>query len=172
MKKILFCIAFFTFSISSIAQDGKFGLSFGYNSLGVDSTIGSVDTSVSFPGLYIGLWGEYRLSEKFSARPEGQMTFKFNNGFNFKEYIALVAFKYDLTDDFNLQLGPQLDYDLATNISGDALGFGVMLGAGYNLNEKMDFSIRYGIPITDRISKGGESKYKIFQIGIGFSVFD
>ena len=79
--------------------------------------------------------------------------------------------KYHVSQKFNLQAGPQLDYLLSDSEGLNAIGFGLGFGAGYDFSEKIFVSTRYALGLSNRFADapfGISLKLDTFKIGLGY----
>jgi hypothetical protein len=162
MKKIylssLFIVATFSAVFSQSVSGGlragmniaNQNISIGSLPQGVNATIPKLDPKIGF---LVGGYLKIMISEKFGIQPEvvfSQMGYNQNNTesisngnltFNLNEkniasfgYLSLpVMFRYNITENFNLQAGPQLGILLSasgtTEISGAPAGSGIINGS-------------------------------------------
>ena len=184
MKKLFFSTLFLCLSILiSNAQDVKFGGKAGLNiaTLTGDDTEG-VDNRISF---HIGGVVEIPVSEVFSVQPEllysdqgaevDDIKIKFG-------YLNLpVLAKFYVTEGFDVVAGPQLGFLVSAEGEQDGISvdiddffksidFGIGIGAGYELENGINFGARYNIGITDLndTDEPGELMNSVFQISVGY----
>lgn len=102
-------------------------------------------------GFYVGLLGNFMLTEKLYAQPEVLYT---NVGGDGGIVIPLVA-KYYIAEQFNLQAGPQFEFLLdvsdVEDITIKKSGVSLALGAGFDIDEKFAIQATYSIGLTDYI---------------------
>lgn len=166
-----------------IAQETKFGVKGGANlSSFIENQEGPFDYNYKF-GLQIGGFAKIELIDRFYIQPELMYSLqgtKFNLGLlslilpqtgpgddpifednlekvivNESTIILPVMLKYYFTDQFNVELGPQIDYlfnvknKIGNNSSADnsesksEFNFGINLGLGYDFTKNWGFGIRY-----------------------------
>ena len=79
--------------------------------------------------------------------------------------------KYYVSEKFNLQAGPQLDFVVSESEGLNTFGLGLAIGAGYDISEKFFISTRYAFGLTNRIEdapSGISAKFDTFQAGLGY----
>ena len=158
MKKIILtAAAVFAFSFAN-AQDVKFGAKAGLN---ISSITGDDTEELSSKiGFQVGGFAEIKISDKFAIQPEllySAQGAKFDGGNLNLNYINIpVMAKYYVADAFSLEAGPQLGFLMSAKADGkdvkdgfNSTDFGLNLGAGYDLNEKMSLGLRYNIGLSD-----------------------
>jgi Outer membrane protein beta-barrel domain len=184
MKKIYLCFLFMAAIFSTaFSQSISGGLRAGLNIANQSISIGSLPQGVnattpkldSKVGFQIGGYLKIMTSEKFGIQPEvvfsqmgynqnttesisnGNLTFKLNEkNIASLGYLSLpVMLRYNITENFNLQAGPQLGILLSasgtTEISGAPVGSGITNGSktedikkGYN---DIDFGGAFGLGV-------------------------
>ena len=179
MKKIILtAAAVFAFGFAN-AQDTKYGVKGGLNS----STLSGADGAKSIIGLNLGGFVEFKVSDKFSVQPEllySMQGAKSDFGTLNMNYINIpVMAKYAVADKFNLQAGPQIGFLMSAKFdsvdvkdSMKSMDFGVNLGAGYDITEKMSLDLRYnlGLAQTQKELAAGETAVKnsVIQLSFGY----
>ncbi|TVZ54843.1 outer membrane protein with beta-barrel domain [Lutibacter sp. Hel_I_33_5] len=171
MKKKVFCaLCAIVFSSTIYSQNANFGISAGYNTL-TAKIVGATTVKDNFPGIYIGAFAEFTISNKFYVRPEAQINIEFNGNSSFKEYVIPVMFGVRLTEQFSFQLGPYGSIDFGSAVTEDAVDWGVSAGLSYDVNETWFANLRYGHG-TRNLNDGTLGVRDIsqnhFQIGLGY----
>jgi opacity protein-like surface antigen len=181
MKKLCF-LAFIT--IAGLTQihaqaDVNYGVTAGYFS-GIASgsiKIAGFSTSLGLDesGFYIGGLADIEVTDSFNVQPE--LLYVNIGG---ESMIAVpVMIKYYVAESFNIQAGPQLDFFMNTPKSIKSLGFGLGIGAGYDINEKFTVQAKYTFGLNDRIDGGilddlissvASIKLNTFQIGVVYKL--
>ncbi|MBS4041841.1 MAG: PorT family protein [Flavobacteriales bacterium] len=167
MKKIIFC--FCLIGVFAQAQNKSFGAKAGFNIASVKASAdGASDASDARFGLHFGLFGEFKVSEKFAIQPEVLFNMQGGNateqgqdtGFRLN-YIAIpVMFKFYTSNKFSLELGPQFGFLADSSVFVDELSvdgsevfnsFDLNLGFGlnYEVSSKVFLSGRYTFGITN-----------------------
>lgn len=186
MKKLLLTVLAISMCYTINAQEDKqqiekikFGVKAGVNLAnvsgnGLDFFIDSDEKSENRFGLAIGGLVEYKLSQKISLQGElvySQQGFKKNYpDEDFMESYALdylnipVLAKYYITDELNLEFGPQLGFLLAAKYIDEEDGekyeedakeffkstdFGLNFGAGYQLENGLGINARYNLGLAN-----------------------
>ena len=178
MKKIILSIAaVFAFGFAN-AQDVKYGAKAGLNISNI-----STDGASSLLAFHLGGFAELKLNDKFAVQPEllysaqgakvGGVDFNLN-------YINIpVMAKYYVADAISIEVGPQIGFLMSAKADGvdvkeffSSTDFGLNLGGGYNLNEKMSLGLRYNMGLSDvekDLPSGAKgSKNSCVQISFGY----
>jgi hypothetical protein len=213
MKKSNVLITLLTlFSVISFSQEVKFGLRGGLNIANQSNTSlsGLAQTnSSSIIGFNFGGYVEIELSNKISIQPE--LLFSLQGGkLSSVEYLRLdpmdpgeyvnvetvdklsyinipVMFKYNVTDKFTLELGPQLGILISSNRNTSFYGptysanssrnstdiystidYGINLGAEYNISDNIAVGIRYNIGVNNIGKYSTEIKNNVFSISTNY----
>ncbi len=167
MKKILFIGIVLFYSLNTIAQETKFGVTAGFASISVKAKADEgISASASESGFYAGFFADIVASEKLHIQPSALYASASDANF----LLIPVMAKYYVADKFNLQGGLQANLALeeeTEEISNFGLGLG--FGAGYDINEKFFIEARYGFELTNRYS--GEEDVSVtlnpLTIGVG-----
>ena len=186
MKKLLVTVFVLSVCYTINAQNDKqqneklrFGVKAGLNFAnttgnGLDFFFSSDESPENRLGLTLGGLVEYRVSEKFSVQSE--LTYSqqgFREDYSDEDYvetyvlnylnIPLLA-KYYISDEFNLEVGPQIGFLLAAKYKENDEGekyeedakeffkssdFGLLFGLGYQLENGIGFNARYNLGLTD-----------------------
>lgn len=151
-------------------------------------------------GFHLGVATEFFLSKDFSIQPElqystqgarvansiqeliGDPKAKIKMKLNYFN-IPILA-KYYLTDEFNIQVGPQLgirakseleiktkDLTLKKNMKKEVhtLDVGLSFGLGYDLPFDMFFEARYNLGLTNFNKRGNDThKHRVLQFSVGY----
>ncbi len=190
MKKILW-IAVMTIGLSVTAQTAKFGITGGFNHSNHKTTTkvtinnlsamnNESNSNFSSSGLFLGMFVDLKLSEKFSIQPELDYIVTFKNDNSFKLLSIPVLAKYYFAEKVYVQAGPHLDFILNNNenemIKSTALG--ATTGLGYEINDHIFISGRYSFGLTNRFKGENitnnivktDTNYSInyLQIGVGY----
>lgn len=209
MKKIFLSTILGAFLCTAInAQDIKFGAKVGVNfaNLNTDGLEEYLTYSDGRTSMHIGAVAEFILNDKFSVQPEllysgqgGKEEFpgEYRERLNFGYLNLPIIAKYYITDGFSLEAGPQLGFLLSSKYKeediGDGLGgleedfkdttkgidFSFCLGAGYKLNNGLNFAARYSLGLSNVLDTSSDYideddranasvKNGVFQISVGF----
>lgn len=163
---------------SSPKSEAKFGIKAGYSSTTLRVSFEGNSVSDNISGFYLGAFGEFYLSEKIDLQPELHYANYSQDGESSAVLLVPVLFKYKANEKFSLLAGPQLDYLLnEEDAEGlNQLGFGVALGAAFDITENVIIDARYSFGLSNRI--GGDlaelegmditAKFNYFQVGLGY----
>lgn len=87
-------------------------------------------------------------------------------------------FKYKANNEFSILAGPQFDYLLNEDDSEGLkpLGFGLAVGASYDITENVIIDARYSFGLSNRVEDNIEefegfdvtAKFNYFQIGLAY----
>jgi hypothetical protein len=192
MKKVILTTLMFC-SILVSSQDFKFGVKGGLNIARLNTTLqtipGGSTSTTNVIGMNVGVFGDYKISDKFSLQPEllysmqgGKATLNVA-GQSLTQTLSLnylnipVMVKYFFTEKINIQTGPQIGLLLSAtdkidssitgtpsssaNVKSDikSIDFGVNFGLGYDFTENISVSTRYNLGLSE-IEKNGSSSSK------------
>ncbi|MFT5257082.1 MAG: opacity protein-like surface antigen [Arenicella sp.] len=171
MKKVLF-IAVVVFGLGKLsAQGSNFGITAGFHNLSLKIDGLGMTESESSQGFFVGVTSDFSLSDKLSLQPQLQFATSSQDGDSVEQLILPIMLKYHVTEKFNIQAGPQLDYVLSDSEGLNAIGFGLGFGAGYDFSEKIFVSTRYALGLSNRLEDAPSEislKLNTFQIGLGY----
>ena len=182
MKKVILTTMMFC-SVYGFSQDFKFGVKGGLNVASQDITVptapGLTTSLISVIGINFGVFGQYKVSEKFYLQPELFYSMQGQSleiGVNGQKavatlevnYIVLpVMAKYYASKKFSIQAGPQLAMlitatdKIDSSITGlpsssteskssyNSTDFGLNLGLGYDFSNNVSLATRYNIGFSD-----------------------
>jgi opacity protein-like surface antigen len=179
MKKVCLVAVIVIFSIVSInAQGANFGVTAGYHSLSVKASVSGASASSGESGVFVGVFADLTVSEKFHVQPEIQYASVFADGGSGNELIIPIMAKYYASDKFFVQAGPQFDLILEDSDGIKKFGIGLGAGVGYEFSDQLFATTRYTLGLSDRLDDsalGSEfeslditTKFNFFQIGIGY----
>lgn len=193
MKKLTLIATFVAFGFTYVNAQTTFGVKANAQ---ISNLYGDdVDDLDSKFGFNVGGYANIRFSEAFAFQPEllfamqgakgseGGMDAKMN-----LSYITVpLMVKWYFYDGFNAEFGPQIglnvidkvkydgteddgtyDFEEVFGDSAETIDFGVNIGAGYEMENGINFSARYGIGLTDVI-KDVDGKNSVFSFGIGYT---
>ena len=172
MKKVLFIAIVVVFGLGKLsAQGSNFGITAGFHNLSLKMDIGGMTGSESTQGFFIGVTSDFSFSDKWSLQPQLQFATSSEEGNSVEQFMLPIMLKYHVSQKFNLQAGPQLDYLLSDSEGLNAIGFGLGFGAGYDFSEKIFVSTRYALGLSNRLEDAPSEislKLNTFQIGLGY----
>ncbi|ARV05489.1 hypothetical protein BTO04_01725 [Polaribacter sp. SA4-10] len=172
MKKVLLIAVLALLGLGNVnAQDAKFGAIAGYHNLSQKLSAEGASVSMDINGFYIGVSGEFKLSETLNLQTELQ----YASASQDDESIDLIVFpilaKYYVSEEFSLQAGPQLDFIVSDSEGANVFGLGLAVGAGYDISKNFYISSRYAFGLTNRIEDAPSDyslKTNTFQVGLGY----
>jgi len=158
MKKLIFSAIISIIGFSTIQSQGIiFGATGGlfYGSADISGfDISSVSNDLDVldgAGFYAGLLADVEVIGDLHVQPELLYA---NIGGESSVFVPVMV-KYYVTESFNLQAGPQLDFvlDVPSLVKDYINTFGISLaiGAGFDLTEKISLQAKYSLGLNDRI---------------------
>ncbi|MFY0631084.1 MAG: PorT family protein [Flavobacteriaceae bacterium] len=153
------------------ANAQKFGATAGLHNLSIKASNSGVSASVDGTGFYAGFFGEFQINESFNIQPEIQFAVSYNDGDSAEQIVLPIMAKYYVSDKFNVQAGPQLDFALDSGPGLKALGIALGFGAGYDFSDKFFASGRYALGLNNRLdgaTSGTTVKFNTIQVGLGY----
>jgi hypothetical protein len=188
MKKLVLSAAFVALGMGiSNAQEPTFGVKGGLNLASLGGDIEDVDALTSF---HIGGFAQFEISEKFMIQPE--LLYSAQGAVNSEEsdlkikldYINLpIMAKYMVAEGFSLEGGPYVGFAINREASFDgdsvdlddefkSLDYGVGLGAGYELDSGLMFSLRYNLGLANIADEFDGEDFSInnnvLQVSVGY----
>jgi len=160
MRKLIIAAVFvLSLSFSTYAQEG-FAAKAGINNVTID-----VDGfgSVSELGFYLG--GGYTFATNGDIQIEPSLLVSIVDDLT-SLYIPVMA-KYPISDQFNLQAGPQINYILE-DVDEGAFGLDLGFGAGFNISDQFFVEARYAFEIL-RDLEGGNINTLTAGVGYRFN---
>ncbi|MGB5498684.1 MAG: outer membrane beta-barrel protein [Maribacter sp.] len=199
MKKLLSLslIALFALNLAKAQDIPKFGITGGLLNTNVDFKTGNSILNligvnnfakINSTGFYIGALVDIGVVGNFHIQPE--LLYGSAEDLSFV-YLPVMA-KYYVTDKFNIQAGPQLNFSsnlddikrairdteelLGTNGNVDdvlkTFGIDIGVGAGFDVLDNLSIQGRYSFELTDRYSgpAGGvlDIKGSSFMLGVAY----
>lgn len=154
---------------NSNAQDLLFGVKAGFNVSSLSST-GDISYG-SKPGFHAGVVAEIPFSDKILLQPEVLVALQgtgsgLGNDINLFYLSIPVAAKYNIWDELYIEAGPQLGVKLSDNIDvldTNAIDIGLVVGAGYRLNDNFYFQLRFN-PGFVNVIENSSSKNRVLQV--------
>jgi long-subunit fatty acid transport protein len=178
MKKLFFAaVAVLAFGFTN-AQETKFGAKAGLN---LSNLTGDAEGNSMKVGFQVGGFAEIKISEKFAIQPElvysaqgakfeeeffGE-TFEFDLNLGYINVPVLA--KYYVAEKFSLEAGPQVGFLISAKAKGEGesedvkedfntLDFGFNLGAGFDVSENINLSLRYTAGLSNIAKDSGDQK--------------
>lgn len=188
MKKVLLTVSVFCFAtvvaFAQMSGGAKAGLNLA--NIGGDDA-GDTDMRVGF---HVGGYLNFGISDAFSIQPEllfNSVGTKFTDGDGdvsyALNYISVpVMFKYNVTETFNIQAGPQLgilasakakfdggDADIKDQFKSTDFGFNLGLGLDFG---KFNAAARYSLGLSSIVDTDNvDVKNNVIQISVGYKLF-
>lgn len=163
-KTLLFVFAFFLGIIIVNAQESRYGLRIGANFSTINSDDITGDLDQSRIGVVVGFLADFALTEKLRLQPELQYSAQGNKDKDLRiNYLQIpVVLKYNITNLFNLQLGPQAGikiWEWEDNQAGIAdfntFDFAVVAGLGVNVTDNFFVDLRYAQGLSNVFDEDG-----------------
>lgn len=172
MKKVLLIAVVALLGLGNLsAQDSKFGLVAGFHNLSIKASGGGSSISVDGQGFYVGVSGEFYLSEELNLQTEFQYSSATKNGDSTDLIVLPIMVKYYVSEQLNLQAGPQFDFIVSESDGANVFGLGLGIGAGYDITENLSLNTRYAFGLSNRLEdapSGVTLKFNTFQAGLGY----
>ncbi len=200
MKKILLLLVVLLLTNVN-AQDILLGVKGGLNLSQITSQ--KRNTRVAY---HYGVMAEFKVeNERFTFQPEilysaQGYTIRYKKTNHSKtgkyDYIAIpIMFKYYLSDELNLQVGPQFSFNVKSEFGVDSnngstslkmgeralktFDFSIGAGVGYKFSNKFNLTIRYNLGATDIYRLSPQSQIQsqtlirnsVFQFSVGYYFF-
>ncbi|MGY3793052.1 porin family protein [uncultured Aquimarina sp.] len=157
-KKILLIFVLLITCITINAQESKYGIRIGANlsSISSDNITGDLDQSRI--GVVVGFLADYRLTNKLRIQPELQYSGQGNKDRDLRvNYLQLpILLKYNITDVFNVQLGPQAGIKIwewednqADTTDFGTFDFAGVIGVGANITDNFFVDLRYALGLAN-----------------------
>lgn len=172
MKKLLLIAVIAILGIGNVnAQEAKFGLVGGFHNLSIKASESGTSLSVDGQGFYVGISGEFNLSETLNLQTELQFANASKDGESTDLVVLPVMVKYYVSEKINLQAGPQFDFVVSESEGINVFGLGLGIGAGYDINENFYLNTRYTFGLSNRLEDAPSNvsvKFNVFQAGLGY----
>ncbi|GAA4277439.1 porin family protein [Aquimarina mytili] len=177
MKKLfLLAIAVISFSLSSQAQNVKFGFKGGLNLADVDFEVAGVDPD-SRTGYHIGAVLQLGLADTFAIQPELLYSTQGTDIFDVDYLNIPVLAKLKFAKIFSVEAGPQFGFVVNdgvknaffSTLESESFDISGAVGAGVEFGPVFG-QIRYNFGLTDVVD-GFDGKNKAFQISVGYYIF-
>lgn len=161
MKKLFLTLAItLSLVLTAKAQEG-FSAQAGLSMLNTSVEVLGESASESEIGFYAGVGYQFNLSDEISLQP----SVLFNLVKDLNSVYVPVMFKYNLSEQFNVQAGPQINY-LLEDFDTGALGIDIAAGIGYMISDKLYAQARYGFEVSRDIEN---FDINTLHIGVGYN---
>jgi len=171
MKKItlIAVLVGLIYTTNTQAQDFSFGVKAGLNVSSLSSNAGV--NYGSKPGFHAGVAAEIPFSDAIYFQPEVLVTLQgtgsgLGNDINLFYLSVPFAVKYNIWDELHIEAGPQLGVLISDNIDvldTNKLDLGVLVGAGYRLDDNFYFQLRFNAGFINVI-EDSTSKNRVLQV--------
>ncbi|MHA7057179.1 porin family protein [Aquimarina sp. M1] len=182
MNKILLII--FTLLINIVTlkgQESRYGIRIGANVSAINSDDITGDLDQSRIGLVVGFLADFRLTDKLRLQPEFQYSGQGNKDKDLRiDYLQVpVLLKYNITDLFNIQLGPQAGikiWEWEDNQGGNTdfgtFDFAGVIGVGANITDNFFVDLRYAFGLSNVFDDGAglniDGTNRNIQLSVGY----
>ncbi|WP_420601026.1 outer membrane beta-barrel protein [Flagellimonas sp.] len=166
MKKLFISTVFFaSIIVSTYGQEG-FAAKAGFNNVSI-----SVDTGANFfgnvsdseLGFYVGGGYNFEASEMIDIEP----SVLFSVVDDLTSLYVPVMVKYKVSDKFNIQAGPQINY-LLEDLPDGEFGLDIAFGGGYQIDDNWFVEARYGIQVSRGGNFGDVVDINTLTAGVGY----
>tara|TARA_R110002033_G_scaffold11134_8_gene35607 strand:- start:66 stop:578 length:513 start_codon:yes stop_codon:yes gene_type:complete len=167
MKKLLLAAIAVLVFVNVNAQETKFGLTAGY--LGVNAKVksGGNSATASDSGFYIGGVADIATSNELHIQPE----LLYANVNDSSALILPIMLKYYVSENFNLQAGPQVLFSLEKSVQDvSSVEIGLGAGLGYDINDNFFLEARYSFQLNNSYTGNLDitARENILTIGVGY----
>lgn len=171
MKKVFFSCLLFIFVMTANAQDFSYGVLANLNSTSISLDGGEGSASDSEIGFGIGGFADFSFSDELHLQPE--LLYSFIKDLSIININAIA--KYYVSDEFNVQAGPQIGILGGDAIQGFAdilgeaskLSLQLAIGAGYEITDQIFVQARYGFQLNDSYTGDGDASLKFNNLTVG-----
>ncbi len=161
MKKSFLTLALIVCSIFiSNAQEG-FSVQAGISNVSFSTEFEGGSASDSELGFFLGAGYQFSLNDNFDLQPS--LLYSAVKDLN-ALYIPVMV-KYNISDKFNVQAGPQVNY-LLEDIDDGKLGIDIAAGVGYKISDEFYALARYGFQVSRDIEN---FDINTLHIGVGYN---
>ena len=173
MKKLLLLTVLLGVSIQGFSQEGTYGIRGGYNISNLDFDDVSNTENKHRNSLYIGVFADFKLSDKVSLVPELQFSAEGANDENLHlDYIQTpILFKFKVSPRIRLAAGPQASLKVHKSEDGvKNFAYSAVGGLEYKINEMLFVDLRYTYGVSNIFDDylNVEAKNTNIQIGVGY----
>lgn len=160
----------------------KFGVKAGFSQSYLNVSVDSFSETEDISGFYFGLFADLYVSNSFNFQPELLYANYSEDGESSGILQLPLLMKYKPIAKLGILAGPQLDYllDEEDALFLKRLGFGLSVGASYDITENIIIDARYTFGLSNRFDDNGEfnefeefnfdidAKFDYFHIGLAY----
>lgn len=174
MKRLfLFAIAIVGFSVSTQAQDLKFGFKAGVNFATINSDNPAFDDIDGRTGYHIGAVAQVSLMDMLALQPEILYSAQGVKDTDIDYLNVPILLKYKFAKVFSIEAGPQFGFvvndDFKNGAEPESFDFSGAVGAGVEISSFFA-QVRYNIGFTD-VNENFDGKNATFQVSVGYYIF-
>ncbi|MFE3868987.1 outer membrane beta-barrel protein [Flavobacterium sp. LS2P90] len=166
MKKIILtAAAVFAFGFAN-AQDTRYGVKAGVDFASIKFKYANVSGTETKKGVYIGVFADAEISEKFHLQPE----ILYVSLKDFNQVQVLINAKYEIFDSVKIFSGPNLGFFTSAD-QNNAVNVGLDFGVSYNLTENVSIDAKYNLGLTNFLKLSDDnssSKLNGLYVGLGY----
>ncbi|PWL37560.1 porin family protein [Flagellimonas aquimarina] len=165
MRKSFILIVLFIGIVSTTYGQEGFAVRAGFNNVSISVDTGGFfgDVSDSELGFYVGGGYNFEVCETFDIEPS--LLFSFVDDLT-SLYLPIMG-KYRITDQFNVQAGPQINY-LLEDLPDGEFGLDIAFGGGYQIDDNWFVEARYGFQISRAGDFGDAVDINTLTVGAGY----
>ncbi|WP_299222664.1 porin family protein [uncultured Aquimarina sp.] len=181
-KTLLFVFALLIGTITINAQESRYGIRIGANLSSISSDDITGDLDKSRIGVVVGFLADFALTEKLRLQPEFQYSGQGNKDKDLRvNYLQVpILLKYNITDLFNVQLGPQAGIKIwewednqANIVDFGTFDFAAVAGIGVNVTDNFFVDLRYAFGLSNVFDEDGSSididgNSRNIQLSVGY----
>lgn len=172
MKKVLFIAVVALLGLGNVnAQQPTYGVTAGFHNLSIKASGNGLSVSSDGQGYFVGFFADFNVSENFNIQPEVHFASAYQDGESANEIIVPIMAKYFVSEKFNVQAGPQIDFITEESDGLNKFGVGIAFGAGFDFTENIFVATRYSLGLNNRLENapsGTSVKFNTFQVGLGY----
>jgi len=181
-KTLLLVMALVSGVFISEAQESRYGVRVGANISAISSDNIPEELEDGRIGVVVGFFADFALNSNLRIQPELQYSGQGNKEKDLRvNYIQLpVLLKYNITDIFNIQLGPQAGikiWEWEDNQNGNTdfgtFDFAGVAGIGVNITDNFFMDLRYALGLSNIFDENNlgidlEGKSRNIQLSVGY----
>ena len=160
---------------TKFSGENSYGVKAGFTSFNIKASVSGVSVSEDASGFYAGFFASFSLSEKFEVQPELHVLSVYESGESSSVLLIPFLAKFNITEEFGVLAGPQLDIVLDEDTSGlKKTGLGLAAGLEYLITDNIFIDARYSFGLSDRLGdfdddgEGIKLKFNYLQAGLGY----